>query len=105
MRTVHKETLKISEALDKPVVLSWRKGAELLHVDYLTWGTVSFWMEVDDENEFESRAFQVYATGASLIHEDATFVATSVQKQTDDLGFTTALVWHVYERTIPPVEG
>ena len=104
VRTVLKETLEIDEAIEKPVVLSWRKGAQLLHVDYKTWGNIDFWMEVDDEVDFESRAFQVYPTG-DPIPADASFVGTTVQRMTDDIGFVTVSVWHVYERTIPPVEG
>lgn len=105
MRKVHRETLKIEDALKKPVVLTWREGSKILHVDYKTWGHIDFWLEVNDDVEvWESRAFQVYPTGDD-VHPDATYVATSVQRDTDDLGFTITAVWHVYEHQIPSVEG
>lgn len=99
-RRIHKETLKIEDALDKPVMMQWRKGAKLVHVGYIKWGHIDFWLEVDpDIDEFEGRAFQVYPTGGD-IYPEAEYVATSVQKETDHLGFTTTSVWHVYDRTI-----
>lgn len=99
-RKIYKETLKIEEALGKPQLIQFRKGGHIVHVDYKTWGNIDFWIEVDaDIEEVESRAFQVYPTGDE-IYSDATYVATSVQRDTDHLGFTKISVWHVYERKI-----
>ena len=100
MRTVHKYTLDIDDAFDAPKIITWHKGAKILHVGSKTCGHIDFWVEVDQEvDEYESRAFRVYATGAE-IHSDAEHVATSVQSKTDNLGFTSTLVWHVYEHQI-----
>lgn len=99
-RQINRETIKVDEAFAKPQILTWPKGAEIRHIDYKTWSNIDFWIEVDsDVDEFESRAFQVYATGQE-IPADAMYLTTSVQRESDNMGFSTTAVWHVYEHKI-----
>lgn len=66
--------------------------AEIVHVEHQSAdpAVVTFWAEVDPDDETEIRTFHVYGTGHP-IKDDGVYVGTSLVRPD--------LVWHLYEVT------
>jgi hypothetical protein len=95
LKSVYKYTLPV---IDAQTVLFMLRGARIVHVDSqgIDHGSVQIWAIVDPSlapDDTEARAFSVYGTGHD-VPDESDYVGTA-------LAANGALVWHVFEESLP----